>query len=214
MKCENKTLLLYAVTDRCGITKDELIKRTELAIKGGVTIVQLREKELSDSEFLAEAIEIKKVCDKFNVPLIINDNVDVAIRCGAHGVHVGQSDMKAGKVREKVGENLILGVSVQTSQQAIEAQASGADYLGVGAVFATSTKPDADSVRLDTLKDICQSVDIPVVAIGGINKENMAMLSGTGIAGVALVSAIYGAEDTEKECEKLLKLSKEAVEAQ
>lgn len=204
-------MLLYAVTDRSWVGKQTLYEQVESALKGGVTCVQLREKELDQTAFLEEAVEMKKLCSKYGVPLIINDNVDVALKCGADGVHVGQSDMAAGNVRKAVGDKMIVGVSAQTVEQALAAQAAGADYLGVGAVFPTSTKSDAREVSLQTLKDICAAVDIPVTAIGGINKSNMAELSGTGIDGVALVSAIFAAQNIAEECRLLKRLSAETI---
>lgn len=204
-------MLLYAVTDRSWVGKQTLYEQVESALKGGATCVQLREKELDEAAFLEEAVEMKKLCAKYGVPFIINDNVQIAMRCGADGVHVGQSDMAAGNVRKAVGDKMIVGVSAQTVEQALAAQAAGADYLGVGAVFPTSTKSDAMEVSLRTLKDICAAVDIPVTAIGGINKGNMAELSGTGVDGVALVSAIFAAEDIEEECKILKKLSGKMV---
>ena len=211
MRCNKETMLLYAVTDRYWTGRQPLMEQAEDALRGGVTCLQLREKELSDGDFLAEALEMKELCRKYNVPFIINDNVDVAIRCGADGIHVGQSDMEAGNVRALIGEDMILGVSAQTVEQALAAQAAGADYLGVGAVFSTSTKLDADSVSHETLSEICRAVNIPVTAIGGITKENIMELAGTGIDGVALVSAIFAAEDIEKECRELRKLSSDMV---
>lgn len=204
-------MLLYAVTDRSWVGKQTLYEQVESALKGGATCVQLREKELDEAAFLEEAVEMKKLCAKYGVPFIINDNVQIAMRCGADGVHVGQSDMAAGNVRRAVGDKMIVGVSAQTVEQALAAQAAGADYLGVGAVFPTSTKSDAREVSRQTLKDICTAVDIPVTAIGGINKGNMAELSGTGVDGVALVSAIFAAEDIEEECKILKKLSGKMV---
>lgn len=211
MKCKSETMLLYAVTDRMWTGKQTLTEQVEVALKGGVTCVQLREKELEEEDFLKEAMEIKTLCKKYGVPFIINDNVEVAVQCEADGIHVGQNDMKTENVRERVGDGMMVGVSVQTVEQAREAEAAGADYLGVGAIFTTSTKSDADDVSFDTLKNICKSVSIPVVAIGGINKSNMMQLSGLGIDGVALVSAIFAAEDIEKECAELLDLSKRMV---
>ncbi len=211
MKCSKETMLLYAVTDRSWVGKQTLYEQVESALKGGATCVQLREKELDEAAFLEEAVEMKKLCSKYGVPFIINDNVQIALKCGADGVHVGQSDMAAGNVRKAVGDKMIVGVSAQTVEQALAAQAAGADYLGVGAVFPTSTKSDAREVSRQTLKDICAAVDIPVTAIGGIHKGNMAELSGTGVDGVALVSAIFAAEDIEEECKILKKLSGKMV---
>ncbi len=204
-------MLLYAVTDRSWVGKQTLYEQVESALKGGATCVQLREKELDEAAFLEEAVEMKKLCSKYGVPFIINDNVQIALKCGADGVHVGQSDMAAGNVRRAVGDKMIVGVSAQTVEQALAAQAAGADYLGVGAVFPTSTKSDAREVSRQTLKEICAAVDIPVTAIGGINKGNMAELSGTGVDGVALVSAIFAAEYIEEECKILKKLSGKMV---
>lgn len=211
MKCSKETMLLYAVTDRSWVGKQTLYEQVESALKGGATCVQLREKELDEAAFLEEAFALKKLCGKYGVPLIINDNVDIAVKCGADGIHVGQSDMAAGNVRKAVGDKMIIGVSAQTVEQALAAQSAGADYLGVGAVFPTSTKLDASEVSRQTLKEICAAVDIPVTAIGGINKSNISELSGTGIGGVALVSAIFAAENIEEECKILKKLSGEMV---
>ncbi len=213
MRCDRKDMLLYAVTDRAWVGSQTLFEQVECALKGGATCVQLREKELSDDEFLREALEMKKLCQKYGVPFIINDNVKVAVACGADGIHVGQHDMQAKNVRAYVPENMILGVSTQTVEQAVLAEKNGADYLGVGAVFATATKPDADVVPLDTLKAISRAVSIPVVAIGGICRENVLRLSGMGVGGIALVSAILGCDDIERECRLLRALSEEMVSA-
>lgn len=212
MRCDKKSMLLYAVTDRAWVGKKTLYEQVEAALKGGVTCVQLREKELSDDKFLDEAIRMKALCEKYNVPFIINDNVSVALKCGADGIHIGQNDMTANDVRAKIGDKMILGVSVQTVEQAIIAQNSGADYLGIGAVFNTSTKLDASIVSHEILRDICRVTQIPVVAIGGIYKHNILKLSGTGIDGVALVSAIFASENIEVECRELLSLSEQMVE--
>ena len=212
MKCNKEAMLLYAVTDRAWTGEQTLMEQVEEAIKGGVTCVQLREKELEDEAFLAEAIEMKEICSRYHVPFIINDDVEVAIKCGADGIHVGQKDMEAGNVRALVGKNMMIGVSVQTVEQALAAQNAGADYLGVGAVFTTTTKLDANAVSHKTLKEICETVSIPVVAIGGINKSNILKLSGTGVDGVALVSAIFAAEDIKSECVLLRSLSDEMVQ--
>lgn len=211
MKCAKKYMRLYAVTDRGWVGDKSLAMQVEEGLKGGVSCVQLREKELDNDRFLEEAFIIKELCHKYNVPFFINDNVDVAIKCNADGIHVGQSDMKASNVREKIGSSMMLGVSAQTVEQAIEAEKNGADYLGVGAVFSTSTKLDADFVDHNTLKEICKAVSIPVVAIGGICKHNIMQLSGTGIEGVALVSAIFASEDIEGECKELRQLSEKMV---
>ena len=206
-----KELLLYAVTDRSWLGEQTLTEQVAEALAGGTTFVQLREKELNDEDFLTEALEIQKLCKKYDVPFVINDNVDVAVKCNADGIHVGQEDMEAGLVREKLGEDKILGVSVQTVEQAILAEKNGADYLGVGAVFSTSTKLDADAVSYETLQNICKSVTIPVVAIGGIGAHNIEKLKGSGIKGVAVVSAIFAQNDIKKATAELLQKTKEMV---
>lgn len=209
MKSVKEAMLLYAVTDRSWLGTQSLYEQVEQALSGGATCIQLREKDLDPEEFLKEALKIKELCRRFQVPFLINDNVDLAIKCGADGVHVGQRDMEAGKVRQLIGPDRILGVSAQTPEQAKLAQENGADYLGVGAVFPTSTKEDASPVTHEALKEIAGSVSIPICAIGGINKGNILKLSGTGIDGVALVSAIFASKDIEAECRSLLALSKE-----
>ena len=211
MKCDKKYMLLYAVTDRAWVGNQSLYEQVESALKGGATCVQLREKELNDDEFLAAAIGIGALCRKYSVPFFVNDNVDVAVKCHADGVHVGQEDMAASKVREKIGDGMMLGVSVHTVEEALKAVENGADCLGVGAMFSTSTKANADVLPKETLRDICAAVDIPVVAIGGISESNIMQLSGTGVDGVALVSAIFGAEDIESECRTLKALSENMV---
>ena len=183
------------------------------ALKGGATCVQLREKELNEEEFLKEAMEISALCKQYGVPFFINDNVEIAIKCHADGIHVGQEDMDAAQVRRKVGNDMIIGVSVHSVEEALEAVKKGADCLGAGAMFSTSTKANVNLLPKETLRDICAAVDIPVVAIGGIGKSNISQLSGTGVDGVALVSAIFAADDIENECRLLRKLSEEMVNA-
>lgn len=212
MKCDKKDLLLYGVTDRSWLGERTLYSAVEQSILGGVTMVQLREKDLAQEEFQKEARQIQELCKKHQVPFLINDNVELAVEIEADGVHVGQHDMEAGQVRQKIGPGKILGVSAQTVEQALKAQAAGADYLGVGAVFPTGTKDDADAVSLDTLKAICQAVDIPVVAIGGIKESNILSLKGSGICGVAVVSAIYAKEDPQAAAAGLRKLTEEAIQ--
>ena len=207
MKCDKKDLLLYAVTDRRWLGSRRLADQVEEALKGGVTFVQLREKDLDEERFLEEAREIKKLCGRYGVPFVINDNVDIAQAVDADGVHVGQSDMEAGDVRARLGQDKIIGVSAQTVEQALLAESRGADYLGVGAVFATGSKADASEVDHETVKAICQAVHIPVIAIGGITRENVGALTGTGVCGVAVISAIFAQEDVEEGTRKL----KEAV---
>ena len=206
-------MLLYAVTDRAWVGKQSLYEQVESALKGGATCVQLREKELDEEAFLKEAIEISALCKQYGVPFFINDNVEIAVKCHADGIHVGQEDMEAIQVRQRVGKDMIIGVSVHSVEEALEAVRNGADCLGVGAMFSTSTKTDVNILPKETLRAICDAVDIPVVAIGGIGKTNISRLAGTGVDGVALVSAIFGAEDIENECRLLRRLSEEMVNA-
>lgn len=188
-------LRLYAVTDRVWTKTRTLEEQLAAALEAGVTLVQLREKELDEAAFLEEARKIKKLTDRYHVPLIINDNVAVALACDAAGVHVGQSDLEAGEVRHLLGPGKILGVTAKTVEQARRAEAAGADYLGSGAVFGTTTKKDARPMTIELLREITSSVEIPVVAIGGINRKNVEELAHTGIAGAAVVSGIFGEED-------------------
>ena len=213
MKCDKKAMLLYAVTDRAWVGRQSLYEQVEAALKGGATCVQLREKELNEEDFLKEAMELAALCRQYGVPFFVNDHVDIAIKCHADGIHVGQDDMQAAKVREQVGEDMMIGVSVHSVEEALEAVKNGADCLGVGAVFSTSTKTDVDVLPKEILRDICAAVDIPVVAIGGISRTNIKELAGTGVDGVALVSAIFAADDIEEECKALRKLSEEMVRA-
>lgn len=202
---------LYAVTDRSWLDGRTLAEQVKECLEGGVTFLQLREKNLDEEAFYQEALEIQKLCRDYRVPFIINDNVDVALRCNADGVHVGQSDMEAQDVRAKLGPDKIIGVSARTVEQAVRAEKMGADYLGVGAVFSTSTKPDAREVLWETLKEICEAVSIPVVAIGGITETNLLQLSGTGVDGVAVVSAIFAQKDVESASRRLRELSEKMV---
>lgn len=213
MKLGRDKLLLYAVTDRAWTGEKTLEQQIEEALEAGATMIQLREKHLSDEEFLEEAKKVKAITERFGVPLIINDNVEVAIRSGADGVHVGQSDMEAGNVRELIGEDKILGVTAKTVEQAKLAESRGADYLGVGTVFPTSTKPDALGITMDTLKEICHAVSIPAVAIGGITKDNIWMFEGTGAAGVALVSAIFGQKDIQEATKDMKERARKVAES-
>ena len=211
MKCDKKHMLLYAVTDRAWVGKQTLYEQVEAALRGGVTCVQMREKELDEAAFLQEARDIGALCRLYGVPFIVNDSVDIAIACGADGVHVGQEDLAAGEVRRRAGDDMILGVSVHTVEEARQAVQDGADYLGLGAVFPTSTKTDVDQMPSETLRAICDAVDVPIVAIGGIKRDNILKLSGSGVNGVALVSAIFSAEDIEGTCRELRAMSKEMV---
>jgi len=203
INCSKKELMLYAVTDRHWLGDETLYDQVKKALDGGATFVQLREKKLDREDFLAEALEIQKLCKKYGVPFVINDEVSIAKDIDADGVHVGQSDMEAMDVRKVLGPDKILGVSAQTVEQAIIAEKHGADYLGVGAVFATGSKDDADDVSHETLKAICEAVSIPVIAIGGITKDNVSELAGSGICGVAVISAIFGQNDIKKATEDL-----------
>ena len=206
-----KAMLLYAVTDRSWTGSQTLAQQVEAALKGGITCLQLREKHLGDGEFLREALEIKALCHRYGVPFLINDRVDLALRCDADGVHVGQSDMGAENARAMLGPNKIVGVTARTPEQAKAAQAAGASYLGCGAVFGSTTKTDARPLDHRVLQEICQSVTIPVVAIGGITQENLPLLAGSGADGAALVSEIFAAEDIERKCRELKRISQEMV---
>lgn len=211
MNFDKHAMLLYGVTDRAWIGKQSLYEQVQSALEGGATCIQLREKFMDDSAFLCEALSMRKLCRTYGVPLIIDDNVGIAVKSGADGVHVGQQDRSAREARKLIGPDKILGVSVQAVQQAIDAEKAGADYLGVGAVFPTLTKSDACAIPYKTLNEICNAVSLPVVAIGGICKSNLLELSGSGVAGVALVSAIFSAEDIETTCRALRALSEKMV---
>ena len=191
----NSYLELYAVTDRHWLGNQTLFDQVKEALDGGATCIQLREKQLDEENFLKEAIEIQKLCKEYHVPFIVNDNVEIAKTMHADGIHVGQSDMEALDVRKALGNDVILGVSAQTVEQAKKAEAHGADYLGVGAVFPTGSKDDADDVSHETLQAICEAVSIPVIAIGGITQDNVKELAGSGIVGIAVISAIFAQKD-------------------
>lgn len=206
-------LLLYAVTDRHWLNGRTLHSVVKESLDGGVTFVQLREKQLDEAHFVEEAKDLQALCREYNVPFIINDNVDIALAMDADGVHVGQSDMEAGDVRAKLGPDKIIGVSAQTVEQAILAEKHGADYLGVGAVFPTGSKDDAAEVPHETLKAICEAVSIPVIAIGGITQENVYTLAGSGICGIAVISAIYAQPDIKKAAENLKAATEKMVKA-
>lgn len=200
---DRKNLQLYAITDSHWLNGRTLYSVVKESLEGGVTFLQLREKELDEEHFLEEARELQKLCREYQVPFVINDNVDIAAAINADGVHVGQSDMEAGDVRAKLGPDKIIGVTAKTVEQAVLAQERGADYLGVGAVFHTDSKADAKEISFDTLKDICKAVSIPVIAIGGITEENVRELAGSGICGIAVISAIYAQRDIKKAAENL-----------
>jgi thiamine-phosphate pyrophosphorylase len=212
LKLDSKSLLLYAITDRAWLKGKTVAEAVEEAILGGATCIQLREKNLSDEEFLKIAIDVKAVTDKYNIPLIINDNVDIAVKVGADGAHIGQDDEEIKSAREKLGADKIIGLSAATVEEAVQAEQSGADYIGVGAVFNTLTKLDANTVSFETLKEICNTVKIPVVAIGGISKNNALELAGTGIKGISVVSAIFAQSDIKTAASELLELAKKIIE--
>ena len=200
MKFDSRQLMGYAVTDRAWTGKMSLCEQVEAALKGGATMVQMREKGLTNDtvqDYLEEARSLRALTERYKVPLIIDDNIKLALLCGADGVHVGQNDMDAAQARALLGPDKILGVTAKTVEQALKAQEQGADYLGSGAVFGTSTKADALPMTMERLGEICRSVSIPVVAIGGICLENIGKLKGSGAAGAAVVSGIFGAEDIE-----------------
>ncbi len=200
---------LYFITDSSGFTEDEFLKRVELALKGGVTLLQLREKDKTTREYITLAEKVHNLTQMYKVPLIIDDRVDVALAVNAEGVHVGQSDMPVSLARKLMGENKILGATTKTVEQAKEAFEQGADYLGVGAIFPTTTKVKTVLTSTDTLRDICCSVPIPVNAIGGLNKDNIDILEGIKVSGICVVSAIMKADDPKKATEELKARAKE-----
>lgn len=210
-RCAQKDLTLYAITDRHWLNGETLKSQVEKALKGGATMIQIREKDLDEKDFFSEAEELLALCSSYNVPFIVNDNVELAVKIGADGVHVGQSDMNARDVRALIGNDKILGVSTQTVEQALFAQECGADYLGVGAVFPTGSKDDAEVLDRKTLMDICKAVSIPVVAIGGITKDNVRELKGTGIAGISVISAVFAQKDIQNATAELLKRTEEIL---
>lgn len=196
-------LLLYAVTDRAWVGRQTLLEQIEDALKGGVTIVQLREKELEPEAFVAEAVQVRELCHRHGVPLIINDNVEVALKSNADGVHVGIEDAPVAEIRKRAGAHFIIGATAKTVEQARFAEISGADYLGVGAVFPSPTKKNAIRITKDQLKEICSSVSIPAVAIGGISLSNAREIQGGGMVGIAVVSAIFAADDIRSAAQQL-----------
>lgn len=212
MRLNKNSLLLYAVTDRSHLNGKTLSESVEEAILGGVTFVQFREKELDGEKLVSDSREILKVCKKHKVPFVINDDANLARLVDADGLHIGQNDIKPAEARKIIGNDKILGVSVQTVAQAIKAEKDGADYLGVGAVFHTDSKTDADYVDLGVLREICESVSVPVVAIGGINSDNVLKLSESGIDGIAVISAIFAAENIFGAAKKLKKQVLKVVE--
>ena len=217
---DKKYLALYGVTDRWWVKqklekagvpvtddalREGLLEDTKAALEGGMTYVQMREKgdPMTEDELLTEALALKALCAEYGVPFVIDDDVELAVKCGADGVHVGQSDMACVEARKALGSAKVVGVSAQTVEQAIQAEKDGADYLGVGAVFPTGSKDDADDVSHDTVKAICEAVSIPVIAIGGISKDNVGQLAGLGLDGIAVISAIYASDDLKSATEDL-----------
>ena len=211
MKLSKDDLLLYAITDRGSLDKKEFFEKIEEALQGGVTILQLREKELDEDSFTDEAIEVKAICRKYGVPLIINDNVNVALKSGADGVHVGIEDMPIDEIRKKAPDSFIIGATCKTVEQAQSAESLGADYMGVGAVFPSPTKKNAVRITREQLKEICSSVSIPAVAIGGITLENVGELQGGGMSGIAVVSAVFSADDIQKAASLLKEKAKSLI---
>ena len=225
---DEKYLALYGVTDRWWVKqklekagvpvtddalREGLLADTRAALEGGMTYVQMREKgdPMTKDELLTEALALKALCEEYGVPFVIDDDVELAKKCGADGVHVGQSDMACVEARKALGERKVVGVSAQTVEQAVQAEKDGADYLGVGAVFPTGSKDDADDVSHDTVKAICEAVSIPVIAIGGISKDNVGQLAGLGLDGIAVISAIYAADDLKAATEDLKARTVEAL---
>ena len=211
MKLSKDDLLLYAITDRRNLDKKMFFEKIEEALQGGVTILQLREKELDEDSFINEAIEVKNSCRKHGVPLIINDNVNVALKSGADGVHVGIEDMPIDEIRRTVPDSFIIGATCKTVEQAQSAERLGADYMGVGAVFPSPTKKNAVRITREQLKEICSSVSIPAVAIGGISLKNVDELKGGGMSGIAVVSAVFSADDIQKAASLLKEKAKSLI---
>ncbi len=208
------SMLLYAVTDRMWLKEGEsLVSVAETVLKNGATFLQIREKDLDAVHFEEEAEQLKRLCQRYRVPFVVNDSVEIAMQCGADGVHVGQSDIRGRDIRSIIGPDKILGISAGTVEEAVAAEQAGADYIGVGAVFPTSTKKNARSMDLEQLRRICGAVSIPAVAIGGITAENLMQLAGSGVDGVAVVSAIFGAEDPGRAAAELRTLSEQMVAA-
>ena len=211
MEFHRDMLLLYAVTDRSWTGRQSLYDQIQAALEGGVTMVQLREKRLSAQALVEEAVEIKELCHRYHVPLIINDNVEAAVASGADGVHVGITDTPVAEIRKRAGGSFIIGATAKTVAQAIAAEQAGADYLGVGAVFPSPTKQNAIRITLAQLKQICSAVSIPAVAIGGISRENVAALAGGGMAGIAVVSAIFAGKNIQNAAAELNEMVRKVV---
>lgn len=212
MKISPDKLRLYAVTDRTWLGKESLEEAVEAALRGGVTILQLREKQAPHEELVKTAMRLKPLCRRYGVPLIINDDVEAALEADADGVHVGQEDMAVAEARRILGPEKIIGASAHNREEALEAQRQGADYLGSGAVFGSSTKKDATTLSREELTAVCRAVSIPVTAIGGITEENCLELAGTGVSGIAVVSALFAAADKEEAAARLRALAEKIAE--
>lgn len=206
-----QNLLLYAVTDRAWVGRQTLLEQIESALKGGATLVQLREKDLPRLDYIRQAAQATALCHRYGVPLIVNDSLEVALKSGADGVHVGIEDQPVAEIRRQAGKGFLIGATAKTVEQARAAQAAGADYLGVGAVFPSPTKKNAIRITTEQLGEICGSVSIPCVAIGGISRENLPALAGGGMDGFALVSAIFSQPDIEAACRELRALAERTV---
>lgn len=211
---DRSVMKLYLVTDSTGLAEEDFLRKTEEALKGGVTLLQLREKEKSTREYIALAEKVHAISKKYNVPLLIDDRIDVALAVGVEGVHLGQSDMPIDIARKLMGDGYIIGATTKTVPQALEAYENGADYLGVGAIYPTTTKVKTVLTSVETLQAICKAVPIPVNAIGGLNKDNINVLENTDIAGICVVSAIMKANDTKKATEELLNAEEEILKIQ
>ena len=209
-----RAMLLYAVTDRAWLKEGEtLCDVCKSVLENGATFLQIREKDLDEENFAREAAQLRAVCNAHDVPFVVNDSVEIALECGADGVHVGQSDIRGRDIRAMIGPEKILGISAGTVEEAVQAQKAGADYIGVGAVFGTSTKKNARNLSVEALRAICAAVQIPVVAIGGINAGNILQLSGSGVDGAAVVSAIFAQPDPGRATAELAQLAEKMVAA-
>ena len=211
MKIDKNNMLVYAITDRHWTGENTLEQQVEQILKNGATFLQIREKNLSHDELVKEAVRIKKIAQKYNVPVVIDDDIYAAIEAGADGVHIGQKDMDYIEARKLLGNDKIIGMTAPSVELAKKAEELGADYIGAGAVFNTNTKKDTKPLELETLKEICNSVSIPVVAIGGIDHSNVRKLAGTDIDGVAVISALFAAKDPGKATKELVAIMKEIV---
>ncbi|TQS83985.1 thiamine phosphate synthase [Candidatus Methanomassiliicoccus intestinalis] len=211
MKFTKESLKLYVITDRSWIGNRSMPEEVEKTLKSGATCLQIREKNISYDEYVSKSIELRKICNKYNVPFIVNDNIEVALASGADGVHVGQKDILNKNVRSIIGSDKILGISANSIELAIAAEKAGADYIGVGSIQLSPTKGESKILSTEYVNEICNSVSIPVVAIGGINEQNILRLKGIGIAGVAVISAVFGKEDVAEATYKLRKLVDEYI---